>query len=102
LIDWIKTRLGVKKLEDSINVLEGRCNIYEGLVSAYVAEQEQQGQLIDDLLGLNQRLINILNEHMLDDIAKADADNVSMKTITSKIKDISLSNGLGKEYKRGE
>ncbi len=100
MIDWIKTRLGVKKLEDSINVLEGRCNIYEGLVSAYIAEQEQQGQLIDDLLGLNQRLINILNEHMLDTIAKTDTDNNSIQNVNNQIRDITLRNGLGESYRR--
>ena len=89
----------IKELETSVDVLEDRCGLYEGLVSEYVMSQVELEVQLGELISTNQRLVNILNEHLLDDISKVEKNNSSLQTVRKTVEDITLKNGLGEPYK---
>ena len=86
----------LKELETAVEVLNGRCSLYEVEISSYVDALETRDEAYDKLLVLNERLVNILNEHMLDKLVEVEANNSSLQTITNSLNaaDLTLPEGL--------
>lgn len=75
----------LKDLETNVEVFEGRCSLYEGQIASYIDSLDKRDEAYGKLLTINEHLVNILNEHMLDKLAEADANNSSLQKITNAI-----------------